>query len=408
MKEFKKKIIILIIIMFMLLITIILLIGIMNLKTEVEEENEEMENLYYEDVLDIQEENSEAGYIIMSNCIEKYLQFNIKKDKDKLAQILESELDEVEQIDEHYYLKIDTIYKIERINDTTYFVKCLLNKEPIYFAINVDYMNNSFSIRKIDKNEFNNAKENKVASQYKESITIESNSENIIGDIVIDSFDIADKYYSKYNEMALNNPEIAFEMLDNQYKKLKFNNDLEAFKEYIENNKERIYNSIVVNVESREEENYNRYIATDTTENKMEIKEYHYTDFDIILDDYTIQSQEDINVYMNLEDEEKIKYNINKIFTMLSKKEYSTIYNLLDNTFKEKNFPTLEIFKKYVDDNFFTENVLGNITMEKRANNYIVTVPYKSGVSSVAEKREKVFVMRLLEGTDFVISFTVE
>ena len=51
--------------------------------------------------------------------------------------------------------------------------------------------------------------------------------------------------------------------------------------------------------------------------------------------------------------------------------------------------------------------MLGQITIEAQGINYIVKVPYKDGTSSAAEKRTKVFVMRLLEGVDFEISFQI-
>lgn len=395
-----------ILIVIITIIIIIIVIALFTLIPKLKDQIEESENLNYGDVLDIQQETTDKAYVIIENCIEKYLQYNIEKNS-QLESILEKIVD-YEEFDEIYYLKIVMVYKIERMNDTTYFVDTLLNNENEYFVVNVDYINRTFSIRKTSQDEFNNAKNNKVDDKYKESITIEKNNYNAIDSSIISKDKLIDKYYEVYKKLALNKPEVAFEMLDSEYKSNKFNNDIENYKEYVENNKNRIQNSTIVDMELSQKENYTEYKIQDDNNNIYIIKEYSHTDFSIILDNYTITSQEEKDKYLKLTAKEKVVYNIEKVFQMLDNKDYIAVYNLLDTGFKNTNFKTYEAFKAYAQENFFDNNILGNITVEEQGENYIIIVPYKDGVSSAAKKNKKTFVMRLLEETNFVMSFEVE
>lgn len=400
MKNFKILVIII------TLIIIIILIALFILIPKLEKQVEENENLDYGDVLTIQQENTYKGYQISSECIEKYIKYNIEKNMEALENILENEEDETQKLDEIYYLKISYIYKIERMNDTTYFVESLINNNENYFIINVDYINNTFNIRKTNEIEFNNSKDDKVNEKYKQNITINKNEYNQINTADLDNDELISKYYYNYIDLALNKPEVAFEILDKDYKMKKFGNDLQKYQQYIENNRNKIFDSTIVEITANSKENYTEFIIQDTFNNCYTIKEYNYTDFTIILDDYTLNTDE-TEKYIALDSKDKVLYNINIIFKHINNKEYEEVYNKLDEKFKNTNFPTLEQFKNYANETFFDNNVLGNITVEEQGQNYIINVPYKEGTSSVAEKRKKSFVMRLLEDTDFVMSFEI-
>ena len=50
---------------------------------------------------------------------------------------------------------------------------------------------------------------------------------------------------------------------------------------------------------------------------------------------------------------------------------------------------------------------MGKIGTRKEVNIYLLKVPYKERLSSVAEEGEKTFMMKLGEGTNFEISFEI-
>lgn len=399
----KMKILIGIIIICIIIVSILLFKLLPTLK----EEQEELENMDYGDILDIDEETTYLGYYIVSNCIEEYIQYNIEENQEKLNYILEDTSYGIEKFGEIYYLKIEQIYKLERMNDTTYFVEAKVNNENTYYVVNVDYITKAYSIRKTMQEEFEDAKNNNVDSKYKQSIEIELNN-NQINETMLTDYELANKYYNNYIKLAINNSEVAFEMLDKQNKLTRFENDIDNYKKYVENNKEKIINSIITDVQVEAQENYKKYIIQDTYERTYIITEYNYNNYTMAIEEYEIESDEDIEEFSKLSSEEKVKSNIEKIFKLLDEKEYSKVYEKLNNEFKNTNFQTLESFENYAINTFFDYNMLGQITIEEQGTNYIIKVPYKDGTSSAAEKRTKVFVMRLLEGTEFEISFQID
>ncbi len=92
---------------------------------------------------------------------------------------------------------------------------------------------------------------------------------------------------------------------------------------------------------------------------------------------------------------------------LINVKDYQTVYNYLNEDFKNTNFPSIEKFTAYMQNTFFDNNIVGNISMKEEGGNYILEVPYKESLSSAAEERSKSFVMRLGSGMNFEISFNV-
>ena len=150
----KMKILIILLIILIIITTLSIVILLPKLKDEeIRNLDSEVSN---EDILDIREETSYKGYVIIQKCIGNYIEYSNESNEEKLAAILEKE-EKTEKFDEVYYLKIEQIYKIERINDTTYFVETTLDDKNVYFVINVDYITKSYNIRKSTETEYKNA-----------------------------------------------------------------------------------------------------------------------------------------------------------------------------------------------------------------------------------------------------------
>lgn len=400
MKKMKMLIILLIILIIIIALSIIILLPKL--------QDEEIKNLdsevLNEDILDIREETSYKGYIIIEKCIENYIEYSNESTTEKLASILEK-AEEKEKFDEVYYLKIEQIYKIERINDTTYFVETTLDDKSKYFVINVDYITKSYNIRKSTQTEFKNAKDNKVDNEYLKSIEIKSNNYNKIEDEDLSNEQIMSTYFYNYLQLELAKPEVAFTILEKSYKSQKFNNDINKYKEYIESNKEKIADNAIVESSVKASDNNKQYTIVDTYGKTYIIKEYNYTDYTVEIQEDNKENEEYLNKYLALSPKEKVEENIKRVYQLIDDKEYESVYNLLDSQFKSANFGTLEQFENYAKETFFDYNVLGKISIEEQGQNYVINVPYKDGYSSVAEKREKNFVMRLQENTDFILSF---
>ena len=397
----KMKILIILLIILIIITTLSIVILLPKLRDE-EIRNLDSEVLN-EDILDIREETSYKGYVIIQKCIENYIEYSNESNEEKLASILENE-EKAEKFDEVYYLKIEQIYKIERINDTTYFVETTLDDKNVYFVINVDYITKSYNIRKSTETEYKNAKENNVDTKYLKSIEIKSNDYNKVEDKDLSNEQVMSTYFYNYLQLELTKPEVAFTILEKGYKSQKFGNDINKYKEYIEDNKEKLADTAIVESSVKASDNSTQYTIVDTYGKTYIIKEYKYTDYTIEIQENNKENEEYLNKYLALSPKEKVEENIKRVYQLIDDKEYESVYNLLDSQFKSSNFATLEQFENYAKETFFDYNVIGKITIQEQGQNYVINVPYKDGYSSVAEKREKNFVMRLQENTDFILS----
>lgn len=127
----------------------------------------------------------------------------------------------------------------------------------------------------------------------------------------------------------------------------------------------------------------------------------------VILDNYTLQTDEMLQEYNSLTSQEKAVSNVDKVMKLINEKSYYAVYNYLNNEFKNMYFPTLDRFTNYMNQTFFENNIVGQITVGNQGDNYIVTVPYKEFLSASAEEREIIFLVRLKEGTNFELAINM-
>ena len=179
------------------------------------------------------------------------------------------------------------------------------------------------------------------------------------------------------------------------------------FDEYIENNKDRIFNITIESYLQEIYENSIKYTILDTDGNYYFIETTGGFEYKIQLDNYTIETEEYISTYEEATEQEKITTNLSKVIKWINTKDYLQIYNKLDEEFKQNNFTDMDAFEAYMSENFFSNNILEVENIEKISNNYICDVLLKSGYGLSSEEMTKTFIMQLKEGTDFVMSFEV-
>lgn len=245
-------------------------------------------------------------------------------------------------------------------------------------------------------------------SKDKNEINQFSNTQNINNEVTnsnITDFELLRKYFEDYKYKAINNPELAFNLLNKEYREKKFNNDVNLYKQYIQKNIDRFQDANIVKHGVINEGNAKRYIFIDNYNNYYELEETGNYEYTIILDNYTLETNELKEKYYRLSDEEKAISNIDKVMKLINTKDYATVYQYLNQSFKETNFTNIELFEKYMQETFFDNNIVGNIGIRKEENVYILSVPYKESLSTAAEEKEKNFIMRLGEGTNFELSF---
>ena len=126
----------------------------------------------------------------------------------------------------------------------------------------------------------------------------------------------------------------------------------------------------------------------------------------ILLDTYTKDIYQFINEYNNTNEQTKVGMNSEKIIMALNSKDYKYIYKKLDQDFANNNFGSLEGFENYMNQNFNAIYEATYYNSSKENNVYVQPVTLK--VKDSDEQKSLNIIMKLEEGTDFVMSFSIK
>lgn len=307
-----------------------------------------------------------------------------------------------------FYIPIDIYEKNKNLNVKIYAVYGVIvdtDYNPMaqsYLILNIDEINNTFSVEQLkNKEELNSIEiknivsiENKINNVYHEAGIIDEN-------IIID-------YITTYKRLALAYPEIVYEnYLDEEYKKEKFNS-LEEFKEYVNNNKEEIKSINIQKYDVQEQNGYTQYTAIDQKEKNYIVNVTDINNFKILLDNYTIDTPQFVKTYNSSNEQSKVGYNIQKVVDAINNKDYSYVYKKLDNTFKQNNYQTEEIFENFIKNNLFEKNSIEKDTdVSNEGEIYIYEIKVKN-LNNENEYKNMTVIMKLNEGTDFTMSFNIK
>ena len=227
--------------------------------------------------------------------------------------------------------------------------------------------------------------------------------------VIVNTVTLARLYLEDIKTDLLYNTEAAYEKLNNEYKQARFPT-LESFQEYVEQNRERI-NSITISSYQRfaKEDGTDGYqlVVIDTNNNYYIFNVTAVMQYDVLLDVYTVDVPMFIEQYNESTDAEKAALNLQKVFSAINNKDYEYIYNKLDSTFKQNNFPTLADFEAYAENTFYDNNSVGYTNYQTSGNLHIFELNITDRSNATSPAITKNFIMQLLDGTDFVMSFSV-
>lgn len=309
-----------------------------------------------------------------------------------------------------YLMQITDMYKYKiSDNQYLYLVNVSTSKKETQMLIKLDVESKRFSIFLEDYIE----KYKYSSDMKKEDINI-SNSE--IAENDNNSFNynstkevnMVKEYFSLLKTNILNNNKKIYSLLDEEYKNKRFST-YEKFQEYLNETGDRYSNLTLSKYLVQNEDNGTiRYNLLDSNENcyVITVNAKDLLDYDIQLDDYTIESDEYKESYNKAEDVEKAYTDIAKFFKMINNKDYEAAYNVLGETYRKNYFPTLEKFKEYVKKNFFDyTTVTDSEDVTKSSSYYVCTI---NTVSKSGKEKTETFVVSLEEGTGFKLSFTIK
>ncbi len=274
--------------------------------------------------------------------------------------------------------------------------------DEIFAFINIDVINATFSVEPIS----GNYKSISEINNYKFDTTIVENSDNVFSRTPASYEETVKNYINLYKRLALGSPERLYNLLDKEYREARFKN-LEEFKTYIQNNKQKIIGIRAEKYQATTNNDYTQYVCIDQNGNYYIFREKAVLDYTVILDTYTIDLPEFTEKYNNSSNEEKVLLNIQKFFEAINHSDYEYAYSKLDASYKSNNFKTLADFEKYVKENFFEQNKLSAKNAEKQEDIYLYTIMISDASGKDENSITKTFVMQLKEGTDFVMSFSI-
>ena len=383
MDKLKNKIVIMAIVVCLIIIGTIITILLLN--------NKEKNNIAKND-------KNEETYV------EKETE-NLQKELRNPTEFFSVEKSIQNNIDQNFIAK--KMNYIKENNIITYSVEGSLNNSIKYLIVMVDTNNMTCEIEELEGGNYNNINDIKLNNNGKTEIP--NNGNNYFKYEEIKKDDMCRKYLEDFKQKALNNPEEAYQLLDEEYKNKRFSG-IEDFKEYINLLRGKIENSILSKYDVQNKEEYTEYILVDNYNNSYTIRTTGIWDYKILLDNYTIKVDTYEENYNELDVTQKVQSNVYIFLQMINTKDYSNAYELLDETFKQNNFDTLEKFKEYVNTNFFDYNLntTSDVDIDNEGSIYIYKTKIKSGAGRTAETKNLTVIMQLKEGTDFVMSFSFE
>ena len=275
-----------------------------------------------------------------------------------------------------------------------------------YYIFRVDLENMTYELEEIEDGVYENIDQIKLEDDETE---IPNKGNNAFKYEAVSNVDMCRKYLEDFKQKELNNPEEAYSMLDEEYRNERFPT-FEEFQEYVNSCRDMIQYSSLSKYDVEIKDNYTEYILVDNYNNSYTIRTTGIWDYTILLDNYTIKVDTYEEEYNKSSIDQKIQANVYIFLQMINTKDYSHAYELLDETFKNNNFDTLDKFKEYVNTNFFNYNLntTSNVDISNEGSTYIYETKIRSGAGSAAETKKLTVIMQLKEGTDFVMSFSLE
>lgn len=345
----------------------------------------------------LQEVTSNSILYSLSNNINKYFEY-IKEENTQAVNELGGNT--VYTISNNVKYVVKQAYSTENEYMTKYYTYGILTiangnltatEQEVFNIIYVDIENSTYLIEQATKEELSNMKE----LEKDENIDILQGTYNNFEYEYVDNVKQMEIYLEDFVFQIFNNTENAYNLLNEEYRLQRFGN-INEFVEYITEKQNQIRNIKIVQYSVEDETESKVYKGTDEYGNYYHIIENAYMEYEIILDNYTMQD------YSSSNEEEKIEKSAERFILMLNSADYTNAYNLLEQTFKETYFPTEQEFINYIKNNWYERNIIASKEVNSEG---ICIVTIKNAISTESNQMQKQFKITMGEGMDFAIEF---
>lgn len=302
-----------------------------------------------------------------------------------------------------YPIKIHTlndsdisVYKVYgAIQDLEY-----VEKKEVFYVLLIDNNEQTFNIIPIDSKVYDSYILNKDMEKVQKNEYNTYNWANLQGE------QIATEYFEAYRFLTLANPKYTYEKMSEQYRTKRFGT-LENYMQYIKENYTEFKNITPQKYLLNSNGQYTQYVLQDQYQNYYIFDTVDALNYNVSLDTYTINTEKFTTTYESVNNEQRSQMNIDKFFQMINRQDYRTSYSVLDESFKAKNIKTQADFEKIVKGRLFKYNsVTFTDYKDLGSNTYAYNIKLSDLTKQKNEEINMTIIMKLKEGTDFVMSFS--
>lgn len=376
---------------------------------------------------------NEKEYFTINSITSKYLSLLADKEIDKIEKIISPKVLSEYKINNSNILKIQNMPKVENSSDiyladnkilttetnnahniyiinTECYCEDTAEKTKVLLMVELDKQSQLYNIYPyqyvIDKG-FDKLNYGDKFNDYTgEEITNREENEFVYVN-EIDNKSVAKEYFNNYSKILLYNQEEAYNRLDPEYKKIKFKN-LETFKVYLNKMVYAIYTMDISKYKVNKTDDYTDYLCTDQYNNYYIFREKDgIMNYTVFLDSYTVDLDVFKENYEKASDEEKVSLNVGKFKQMLNTKDYNTIYDKLNETFRKNNFSTVSKLEEYLKKNTYEINSI-KVENKTQQNDYYVCECTLVDQTNTEQTKKMTIMIKLLDNNNFSMSFSIK
>ena len=329
--------------------------------------------------------NNSVYFFSIEKCINNYLNAIKLNDSAEIIDLLDEKFinennltkeNVLSKIEKSYtFLAID-IYETKEDSLYSYIVKGVEDDEIYdkekYYIFNLDLSNFTYKIKPLYNKNYNNVNDIKEDNNLQK---IKENNHNAFEFLRLNKDEIALKYEEYYINLLKNNPQKAYEFLEDKYKEARFNNNYNNFLYYaiqMKNNNKLDTN--ITSVTQGLTNNKTSYYIKTETDNRYLIIQNSPMDFTIELDEYSIITDSFKQKYKKASNVQKISTNVDKVMKMINTYDYIGLYNILEDSYKSSNFRSINDFINYISTTFYNSNIYEIKDIKTKSDNYIIEI----------------------------------
>lgn len=431
----KTKIIVNIMILILIMIIVCLFLIIKLKKNLIMKEKDEYKDIPYKYDIDnsLKYVNDRSEYFTISGIVDNYINLIGNENEVKLFNIISPqyakeynvtvenilnklEIPKTDNMYQYYNCTINNMLVAQLDSETSIYIvngKCrivgkdtIFNVEVMVEVNNVSKLYNLYPSQYVNDKELNKIKigDNIVDDNYKKEEISNRNNNNFTYVRITDN-EMANKYMENLKELLLYYEDDAYNKLNIEYSKLRFE-DEKNFKKYLTDIKTKTQLMQLSKYKVEANNNYTDYICSDRYNNYYIFREEDgIMRYSVFLDSYTINLPSSLEKYNSSSTIEKVGYNIQKCIEAINNKDYSYVYKKLDETFRASKYNTEETFEKIIKNNLFDNNVIEKASKLNEGDTYIYEIVIRNGNNN-EQKKNVTIIMEIGEGTDYTMSFS--